>query len=102
MMISPPRRKNWRKASPGLAGPVIFVSNEVGCGIVPENALARAFRDAQGLLNQALAEACEAVVLVSAGIALQLKPAREPEVSLLTAIRSEAALQILASGIITT
>ncbi len=63
----------------GLAGPVIFVSNEAGCGIVPENALARAFRDAQGLLNQALAEACEAVVLVSAGIALQLKPAREPK-----------------------
>jgi adenosylcobinamide kinase/adenosylcobinamide-phosphate guanylyltransferase len=62
----------------GLAGPVIFVSNEAGCGIVPENALARAFRDAQGLLNQALAEACEAVVLVSAGIALCLKPAREP------------------------
>ena len=62
----------------GLAGPVIFVSNEAGCGIVPENALARAFRDAQGLLNQALAEACEAVVLVSAGIALRLKPAREP------------------------
>lgn len=63
----------------GLAGPVIFVSNEAGCGVVPENALARAFRDAQGLLNQALAEACEAVVLVSAGIALQLKPAREPK-----------------------
>jgi adenosylcobinamide kinase / adenosylcobinamide-phosphate guanylyltransferase len=62
----------------GLPGPVIFVSNEAGCGIVPENALARAFRDAQGRLNQALAEACEAVVLVSAGIALCLKPAPEP------------------------
>ncbi|MGH6813836.1 MAG: bifunctional adenosylcobinamide kinase/adenosylcobinamide-phosphate guanylyltransferase [Methylocella sp.] len=61
----------------GLAGPVVFVSNEVGAGIVPENALARAFRDAQGLLNQALAEACEAVVLVAAGIPLCLKPARE-------------------------
>ncbi|MDQ6868152.1 MAG: bifunctional adenosylcobinamide kinase/adenosylcobinamide-phosphate guanylyltransferase [Pseudomonadota bacterium] len=63
----------------GLAGPVIFVSNEVGCGIVPENALARAFRDAQGLLNQALAEACEAVVLVNAGTVLCLKPAPEPK-----------------------
>ena len=62
----------------GLAGPVIFVSNEAGCGIVPENALARAFRDAQGLLNQALAEACDAVVLVNAGIALCVKPTREP------------------------
>jgi adenosylcobinamide kinase / adenosylcobinamide-phosphate guanylyltransferase len=63
----------------GLAGPVIFVSNEVGAGIVPDNALARAFRDGQGFLNQALAEACEAVVLVNAGIALCLKPSPEPE-----------------------
>lgn len=63
----------------GLAGPVIFVSNEVGLGIVPENALARAFRDAQGWLNQALASACDAVVLVTAGLPLQLKPAEEPQ-----------------------
>jgi adenosylcobinamide kinase/adenosylcobinamide-phosphate guanylyltransferase len=62
----------------GLAGAVIIVSNEAGCGIVPENPLARAFRDAQGLLNQALAEACEAVVSVNAGITLRLKPAPEP------------------------
>ena len=61
-----------------LSGPVIFVSNEVGGGVVPENRLARAFRDAQGLLNQALAEACEAVVLVSAGIAVCLKPSPAP------------------------
>ena len=65
----------------GLAGPVVFVSNEVGSGIVPENALARRFRDAQGLLNQSLAEACEAVVLVTAGIPLCLKPAQEPRFS---------------------
>ncbi|MGI8569246.1 MAG: bifunctional adenosylcobinamide kinase/adenosylcobinamide-phosphate guanylyltransferase [Methylocella sp.] len=63
----------------GLSGPVIFVSNEVGAGIVPENALARTFRDAQGLLNQALAETCEAVVLLNAGIALCLKPSPEPK-----------------------
>jgi adenosylcobinamide kinase/adenosylcobinamide-phosphate guanylyltransferase len=62
----------------GLGGPVIFVSNEVGSGIVPENPLARAFKDAQGLLNQALAEVCESVVLVAAGIPLCLKPAPEP------------------------
>jgi len=62
----------------GLAGPVIFVSNEVGGGIVPDNALARVFRDAQGRLNQTLAQACDAVVLVSAGLALRLKPAPEP------------------------
>ena len=63
----------------GLSGPVIFVSNEVGAGIVPENPLARAVRDAQGLLNQALAEACDAVVLLNAGIALCLKPSPAPK-----------------------
>jgi adenosylcobinamide kinase/adenosylcobinamide-phosphate guanylyltransferase len=62
-----------------LAGPAIFVSNEVGGGIVPENALARRFRDAQGSLNQALARACEAVVFMNAGIATQLKPGAEPK-----------------------
>jgi adenosylcobinamide kinase / adenosylcobinamide-phosphate guanylyltransferase len=61
-----------------LPGPVIFVSNEVGAGIVPDNELARAFRDAQGQLNQALGAACEAAVLISAGIAVCLKPAPEP------------------------
>ena len=58
---------------PGLPGPAIFVSNEVGWGIVPENPLARAFRDAQGRLNQLMAEACERVVLVAAGLPLVLK-----------------------------
>ncbi|MEJ0092689.1 MAG: bifunctional adenosylcobinamide kinase/adenosylcobinamide-phosphate guanylyltransferase [Methylocella sp.] len=62
-----------------LGGPVIFVSNEVGGGIVPENALARTFRDAQGWLNQALAAACDSVVLITAGIALQLKPLEQPQ-----------------------
>lgn len=61
-----------------LGGPVIFVSNEVGEGIVPDNALARRFRDAQGLLNQAMAEACDGVTLVSAGLPLRLKPTNEP------------------------
>ena len=62
----------------GLAAPVIFVSNETGAGIVPENALARKFRDAQGRLNQQLVAACDVVVLVSAGLSLQLKPAVVP------------------------
>jgi adenosylcobinamide kinase/adenosylcobinamide-phosphate guanylyltransferase len=58
-----------------LRGPAIFVSNEVGCGIVPDNALGRRFRDAQGRLNQALAQTCDAVVLVAAGLPIRLKPA---------------------------
>ena len=58
---------------PGLAGPAILVSNEVGWGIVPDNRLARDFRDAQGRLNQRVAEACGRVVLVAAGLPLVLK-----------------------------
>ena len=54
-------------------GPVIFVSNEIGLGIVPDNALSRRFRDAQGLLNQRIAKACERVVLIAAGLPLTLK-----------------------------
>ncbi len=66
----------------GLAGPAVFVSNEVGSGPARENALGRLFRDAQGLLNQTLAEACEAVVLVIAGVPLCLKTAQGPRFSL--------------------
>ncbi len=52
--------------------PIILVSNEVGFGIVPDNALARRFRDAAGRLNQRLAAACDAVDLVVAGIPLRI------------------------------
>lgn len=53
--------------------PVIVVSNEVGWSIVPDNALARAFSDAQGRLNQTLAAQAKRVVLVVAGIVMALK-----------------------------
>ena len=56
-----------------LPGPVILVSNEVGWGIVPDNRLARDFRDAQGRLNQQIAALCRHVVLVAAGLPLVLK-----------------------------
>ncbi len=62
------------KLIPALRGPVIFVSNVVGSGIVPDNVLARQFQDAQGQLNQTMAAACDAVVFVAAGLPLTLKP----------------------------
>ena len=55
------------------SGEIILVSNEVGAGLVPENAAARLFRDEQGRLNQLVAAACDSVFLVTAGLGLRLK-----------------------------
>lgn len=60
----------------GLAavpGPVVLVTNEVGLGIVPDNALARRFRDEAGRLHQEVAARCERVTFVAAGLPLTLK-----------------------------
>jgi adenosylcobinamide kinase/adenosylcobinamide-phosphate guanylyltransferase len=54
-------------------GVALFVSNEVGSGIVPASALARRFQDEQGRLNQDVAALCESVTLVVAGIAVPVK-----------------------------
>ena len=55
--------------------PVVLVATEVGSGIVPDNALARRFRDLQGQLNQRLAARADRVVLVVAGLPLFVKGA---------------------------
>lgn len=56
-----------------LTTPTIFVSNEVGLGIVPEGPLARRYRDSLGWLHQQVARAADLVVLVVAGLPLTLK-----------------------------
>jgi adenosylcobinamide kinase/adenosylcobinamide-phosphate guanylyltransferase len=57
---------------------VILVSNEVGLGIVPENALARTFRDLAGSAHQRLAEICSDVYFIAAGLPLTMKGAPPP------------------------
>jgi len=56
-----------------LQATVIFVSNEVGLGIVPENKMARAFRDHAGRLHQAIAAQAAEVYFVAAGLPLKMK-----------------------------
>ena len=57
------------------ACPVFLVSNEVGEGIVPDNMLARQFRDAVGLVNQKIVAAADEVIWMVAGIPVKIKPA---------------------------
>jgi adenosylcobinamide kinase/adenosylcobinamide-phosphate guanylyltransferase len=61
------------EALPGLGGPVVLVSNEVGQGIVPDNAMARRFVDHAGFLHQGIALQADAVVFMTAGLPHRLK-----------------------------
>ena len=56
-----------------LAGDCILISNEVGFGIIPANALARRFGDEAGVLHQRIAGQCDRVVLMVAGVPLTVK-----------------------------
>ena len=54
-------------------GTVLFVTNEVGMGIIPENALARLYRDLAGRCNQVIAGACDRVVFMVSGLPMEIK-----------------------------
>ena len=76
---------DWRAAGETLVAslaqqkaPVVFVTNEVGLGIVPDNRLAREFRDAAGWLNQTVAQAVDAVHLCVSGYPIKVKPNDHP------------------------
>ena len=66
-------------AFPSLTGPIIFVTNEVGLGIVPANDLARAFRDHAGRLDQAVAAKADRVTMMISGLPMTLKNEFENE-----------------------
>ena len=75
-----PRANDWETQAVRLVkglseanGPVILVSNEVGTGIVPENRLARMFRDATGAVNQQIAAVAGSVIWMVAGIPVKIK-----------------------------
>jgi adenosylcobinamide kinase/adenosylcobinamide-phosphate guanylyltransferase len=76
MMADAPIDAEFDRLAQALAkatAPVVLVANEVGSGIVPDNALARRFRDLQGGLNQRIAARADTVVLLVAGLPLFLK-----------------------------
>ena len=69
------QRRQLLDALERVDGDLVLVSNEVGMGIVPYGAISRSFTDESGRLNQAVAAACDHVVLIAAGLPLVLKGA---------------------------
>ena len=67
--------RDWLATARQRNGTVILVTNEVGLGVVPDNALARRYRDLVGRANQSIAAAAETVTLVTCGIPWHLKTA---------------------------
>ncbi len=68
------------EACAAASGTVIIVTNEVGCGIVPENGISRLYRDLVGRCNRLIAQSADEVTLVSCGIPLDLKkPSRRQD-----------------------
>jgi adenosylcobinamide kinase/adenosylcobinamide-phosphate guanylyltransferase len=72
--------RDWSRETAALVevlrtqkNPVVLVTNEVGLGIVPDNALARRFRDAAGIMNQTVAQAADEVEFVVAGLPVRVK-----------------------------
>lgn len=72
--------RDWARETARLAdalaaqnSPVVLVTNEVGLGIVPDNALARSFRDAAGIMNQIIAGVADEVEFIVAGLPMKLK-----------------------------
>jgi adenosylcobinamide kinase/adenosylcobinamide-phosphate guanylyltransferase len=63
------------EAIAAATGPLVLVGNEIGLGVIPMGAEVRAFVDALGLLNQQVAQVCERVTLMAAGLPLTLKAA---------------------------
>lgn len=77
---TPPEGVDWAlqrslllKTLPALSGQIILVSNEVGMGIVPLGEINRQFQDEAGRINQAVAEICDKVTFIAAGLPLKLK-----------------------------
>lgn len=70
----PTARDDLIAAVEACSVPIALIANEVGLGIVPDNALARRFRDEAGWLNQKLAEVAQEVVFLAAGLPMVLKP----------------------------
>lgn len=69
--------ESFRSTLDAQRSTLFIVSNEVGMGIVPENELARKFRDMAGALNQKIAEIADEVYLVTAGIPIKIKGPKE-------------------------